>query len=64
MDNTLLSQNNAAVTHLSSTMAATAENTAEIIAITPQLIKNDWSSCMHLSGYQVAYISTTRDLFS
>lgn len=53
MGNVLLSQNGAAVTHLSSTMTATAKNIADIIVITPQFVINDWSSVIHLKAKKI-----------
>lgn len=63
MVNVLLSQNNAAVKHLSSTMTAIAKNIAEIIAIIPQFIINGRSSFTHLKGYQVDNISTAKEIY-
>lgn len=63
MVNVLLSQNNAAVKLLSSTMTAIAKNIAEIIAIISQFIINGRSSFTHLKAYQVDNISTAKEIY-
>lgn len=63
MGNVLLSQNDAALTHLSSTMTATAKNIARFIFITPQFIIDGWSSFIHLKAYQVEDICIAKEIY-
>lgn len=63
MGNILLSQNDTAVTHLSSTMTATARNIAKIIVITPLFIIDGWSSFIHLKASQVKDICRAKEIY-
>lgn len=63
MSNVLHSQNDTAVTHLSSAMTATAKSIAEFIVITPQFIIDGWSSFIHLKAYQVEDIYIAKEIY-
>lgn len=63
MGKLLLSQNDTAVTHLSSPVTATAKNIAEFIVIAPQFIIDGWSSFIDMKGYQVEDIYKAKEIY-